>query len=442
VANIETADQGATILAGNQRVLAARLSDAKFFWENDLRVAKAGMGDWLDSLGTVTFHNKLGSQAQRIDRIAALAREIAPGVGADPDLAEQAARMAKADLSSEMVYEFPELQGIMGGYYAREAGMPDAVGAAFEAHYRPLGPSDDVPVEPVSVTVSLADKIDTLTGFWTIDEKPTGSKDPFALRRAALGVIRIILERSLRLSLFRLCMTPFNRHATHSLGRERDALSDDAKDEIWRLFAEDRIGKDVIGQTREPSETVATDHEAKEYVDNVRLLSFFADRLKVYLREQGIRHDVIEACFQLGGQDDFVLLVNRVQALQSFLETDDGANLLAGYKRASNILAAEEKKDSTSFEPTPDPTLSELNEERALFAALDAAEPKIKAALASEAFEDAMSEMAALRAPIDAFFESVTVNSDDPNLRLNRLCLLAHIRETMRAVSVWEALEG
>ncbi|MEM7236277.1 MAG: glycine--tRNA ligase subunit beta, partial [Pseudomonadota bacterium] len=442
VANIETADQGATILAGNQRVLAARLSDAKFFWQNDLRVAKAGMGDWLDSLGTVTFHNKLGSQAQRIERIATLAREIAPDVGADPDLAEQAARMAKADLSSEMVYEFPELQGIMGGYYAREAGMPDAVGAAFEAHYRPLGPSDDVPVEPVSVTVSLADKIDTLTGFWTIDEKPTGSKDPFALRRAALGVIRIILERSLRLSLFRLCINPFNRHATQSLGRGCHELSDEAKDEIWRLFAEDRIGEDDIGQTGGPSEILAAAHEAKEYVDNVRLLSFFADRLKVYLREQGIRHDVIEACFQLGGQDDFVLLVNRVQALQSFLETDDGANLLAGYKRASNILAAEEKKDDTSFEPTPDPTLSELSEERALFAALDAAEPKIKAALASEAFEDAMSEMAALRAPIDAFFESVTVNSDDRNLRLNRLCLLAQIRKTMRAVSVWEALEG
>ncbi|MEM6934794.1 MAG: glycine--tRNA ligase subunit beta, partial [Pseudomonadota bacterium] len=265
------------------------------------------------------------------------------------------------------------------------------------------GPSDDVPIEPVSVAVALADKIDTLTGFWAIDEKPTGSKDPFALRRAALGVIRIILEHSLRL---RLNTSP-------------GAFS---------------IASKLIG-SRERS-------DGGGFSDTNELLVFFADRLKVYLRDQGIRHDVIDACFRLGGQDDLVLLVNRVRALQNFLETEDGGNLLAGYKRASNILAVEEKKDGASFTPTPDPALAEAEPESALFEALAAAEPAIETALTDEDFAAAMTEMSKLRAPIDAFFEAVTVNADDPDLRINRLRLLACVRAIMRNVAIWEAIEG
>ncbi|MEM7178095.1 MAG: glycine--tRNA ligase subunit beta [Pseudomonadota bacterium] len=451
VANIDTADQGATILAGNQKVLAARLSDAKFFWENDLRVARAGMGAWLDSLKQVTFHNKLGSQAERIDRIAMLAREIAPKVGADPDLAEQAARVAKADLSSEMVYEFPELQGIMGGYYAAEAGLPAEVANACEAHYRPLGPSDAVPTEPVSIAVALADKIDTLAGFWEIDEKPTGSKDPFALRRACLGVIRMIIDGNLPLKLRPILTTANNSH----FGTWMDAAYEkiDSAEEIAARVL--RIEKGQIEAVKEFVRTNLHQPKIAAFLKEIRgvessnvhaptsdLLAFFADRLKVYLRDQGIRHDVIDACFQLGGQDDLVLLVNRVRALQAFLATEDGATLLGGYKRASNILAAEEKKDGARFDAAPDPALATEAAERALFAALDAAEPAIARALEAEDFEAAMTEMARLRAPIDAFFTEVTVNAEDPALRRNRLCLLARVRGVMHHVARWSAIEG
>ncbi|MBY8977584.1 glycine--tRNA ligase subunit beta [Rhodobacteraceae bacterium NNCM2] len=461
VANIETVDQGATILAGNQKVLAARLSDAKFFWENDLRTAKAGMGAWLESLENVTFHNKLGSQAERIERIAALAREIAPKVGADPDLAEKAARVAKADLSSEMVYEFPELQGIMGGYYAAEAGLPAEVANACEAHYRPLGPSDDVPTEPVSVAVALADKIDTLTGFWAIDEKPTGSKDPYALRRAALGVIRTLLERAARVELLTL-VGAWDAIMLRGIVEEKTIFAlrgvpgkPDA-DCVTIISSEKEISE-VVGSydylaIGEEIDSKQLFHKPGANLDfsevwsstriKLGLLSFFADRLKVYLRDQGIRHDVIDACFQLGGQDDLVLLVSRVRALQAFLGTDDGANLLAGYKRATNILNAEEKKDGAAFDAAPDPSLAEEGSESALFAALDAAEPAIQTALTAEDFEAAMSEMAKLRAPIDAFFTDVTVNADDPALRENRLRLLTRVREVMQKVAIWSAIEG
>ena len=391
VANTEAADGGATILAGNQKVLTARLADAKFFWENDLRVVKdpeQGMEAMAAPLANVTFHNKLGTQAERIERIAALAREIAPSVGADPDRAAEAARVCKADLSSEMVYEFPELQGIMGRYYAQAAGLPEDVANACEAHYAPLGPSDDVPTEPTSIAVALADKIDMLTGFWAIDEKPTGSKDPFALRRAALGVIRTHTETGCRTRLL----------------------------EIFSNGYPNADGND--------------------------LLSFIADRLKVYLRDQGIRHDVIQACFDLGGQDDLVLLVNRVKALQTFLNTDDGANLLAGYKRASNIVAAEEKKDSAEYADAPDPALANQGEERALFAALDTAAPAIAEAIEKEDFTAALGQMASLRAPIDAFFDKVTVNAEDQTVRANRLRLLSRVRAVMRQVAIWDAIEG
>ena len=402
VANRETADDGATILAGNGRVLAARLSDALFFWENDLRKVKAGgMEAVAAPLANVTFHNKLGSQAERIARIAALAREIARDVGADPALAGQAASVSKADLASEMVYEFPELQGVMGTYYARAAGLPEPVAAACGAHYAPLGPSDAVPTEPVAMAVALADKIDMLTGFWAIDEKPTGSKDPFALRRAALGVIRIVLENGLRLALTR-------------------PIAEGAK--ANHVDAADHAG---------PMELLVPD-----------LLGFLADRLKVHLRAEGVRHDVIEACFRLGGQDDLVLLVARVRALQAFVDSEDGANLLAGYRRAANILEAEEKKDGIEYSLDPDVQFAEAEAEKALFAALDAADPAIGKALNAEDFSAAMSALAALRAPIDAFFEEVVVNSENAIVRRNRLCLLNRIRTVMLRVAAFGALEG
>lgn len=386
VANRETKDNGATILAGNQKVLFARLSDAKFFWENDVRTAKAGAAEWLEKLTNVTFHNKLGSQAERIDRVAALAREIAPIVGADADLAEKAARWAKADLSSEMVYEFPELQGLMGRYYAEFAGHPAEVAAAATEHYSPLGPSDDVPTAPVSVAVALADKLDVLTGFWAIDEKPTGSKDPFALRRAALGVIRLILTNSLTAPLKSL------------------PVRDDA--------------------------------------DMGDLLGFFHDRLKVFLRDQGIRHDVIDACIAMDGNDDIALLVNRASALENFMKTDDGTNLLQGFKRANNILTQAEEKDGVEYSYGADMKFVEDDAEKALFEALDKFEAPIAEAIRGEDFAAAMVGLAGLRAPIDAFFEAVQVNSDNDVVRRNRLNLLSRIRKLCASVADLTKVEG
>ncbi|WP_417817544.1 glycine--tRNA ligase subunit beta [Tritonibacter scottomollicae] len=390
VANRETADDGATILAGNQKVLSARLADAKFFWENDLRIAKSevGMEGWLESLSNVTFHNKLGTQAARIDRIAALAREIAPVVGADADLAEQAAKVAKADLSSEMVYEFPELQGLMGRYYAEAAGLPQEVANACQLHYSPLGPSDEVPTEPVSVAVALADKIDTLTGFWAIDEKPTGSKDPYALRRAALGVIRLVLENDVRVSL-----------------------------------------KEVFAN-------------AYEGADAENLLSFFHDRLKVFLRDQGIRHDVIDACIAMEGNDDLTLLVKRARALEEFMSSEDGGNLLQGFKRANNILSQAEEKDGVEYSYGADKKFIEDPAETALFDALAAGEGAISSAIEAEDFAAAMGGMAALRAPVDAFFEAVQVNSDNSVVRRNRLNLLSQIRKVCGQVADLSRIEG
>jgi len=402
VANRETSDQGAAIVAGNARVLAARLSDAKFFWENDLRVAEAGLQAWLDKLDAVTFHAKLGSVGQQVARIVRLSREIAPMIGADPEQAEQAARLAKVDLVSEMVYEFPDLQGVMGRYYARAAGCSDTVAQAVAQHYAPLGPADLVPSEPVAVSVALAEKLDRLLGFWIIDEKPTGSKDPFALRRAAIGVIRLLLENGLRLSLPKLI-----------------ALADGL----------------VLEQGVEPSDTQVASITAD-------LLDFFNDRLKVHLRAEGVRHDVIDACYQLGDQDDLVLLVNRVRALQTVLETEDGANLVAGYKRANNILATEEKRDGVEYSLDPEPGLAENDVERDLFKALDMARGRIAPALAAEDFTAAMAAMADLRAPIDRFFDEVTVNAEMAIVRRNRLCLLNRIRVVMNSVAIFSALDG
>ncbi|MAY86513.1 MAG: glycine--tRNA ligase subunit beta [Pseudooceanicola sp.] len=388
VANRETADNGATILAGNQKVLAARLSDAKFFWENDLRVAKADINAWVKSLENVTFHNKLGSQAERISRIAALARELAPVTGADADAADQAARLAKADLSSEMVYEFPELQGLMGRYYIESAGLSADVAAVAQDHYSPLGPSDTVPTAPLSVTVALADKLDTLAGFWAIDEKPTGSKDPFALRRAALGVIRLVLENGLTLSL---------------------------------------------------GEAIARANSGADVAD---LTGFFHDRLKVYLRDQGIRHDIIDACIAMPGNDDLALLARRAQALSDVLKTEDGENLLQGFKRANNILSQAEAKDGVEYSFGADRKLARDPAEVALFDALDAAEARIAPALKAQDFAEAMAAMAELRGPVDGFFDAVMINDENDIVRRNRLNLLSQIRQTCTRVADLTKIEG
>jgi len=452
VANRETADHGATILAGNGKVLAARLADAQFFWNNDLRVAQAGMAAWIEGLASVTFHNKLGSQADRVDRIARLARLIAPRVGADPGLAEQAGRVAKADLRSAMVGEFPELQGIMGRYYAAAAGMPPEVAAACEDHYAPLGPSDEVPVAPVSVAVALADKLDTLTGFWAIDEKPTGSKDPFALRRAALGVIRLLLASDLRLPLAEVIDIQLLDHEI------RDNLDTEEERDLFRLhdMLDDIAGRGVIGAALEAlaerrTGTPAAQVEEGSWLDRLRetipagrddLLAFFHDRLKVYLRDRGIRHDVIDACLALPGNDDLVLLVRRAEALGGFLATEDGENLMQGFRRANNILTQAEAKDGVEYSFGADPKFAETEVERALFAALDRAEGAISPAIEAEDFAAAMQGMAALRAPVDAFFEAVQVNAENPVVRRNRLNLLSRIRTACLAVGDLTRIEG
>ncbi|WP_132250249.1 glycine--tRNA ligase subunit beta [Methylobacterium segetis] len=396
VSNLVASDGGAAITAGNERVVRARLSDAKFFWETDKAVR---LEDRLPKLDTIVFHEKLGTQGERVARIAALARAIAPRVGADPDPAERAARLAKADLVTEMVGEFPELQGLMGRTYAHLQGEPDAVCAAIEEHYKPLGPTDRVPSDPVSVAVALADKLDTLVGFWAIDEKPTGSKDPYALRRAALGIIRLVVTGAFRLRLADAFRQAGSGHAGAG------GLSEEA-------------GAD--------------------------LLAFFADRLKVYLRDQGARHDLIDAVFALPGQDDLLMIVRRVEALGTFLDSDDGRNLLAGAKRAANILRIEEKKDGRAYDAAPDAALIAKGEpeERALADALAEARAAASAAVSAEDFEGAMRALSTLRAPVDAFFDKVTVNAEDPALRANRLALLNALRAATREVADFSKIEG
>ncbi|MGC3939402.1 glycine--tRNA ligase subunit beta [Roseobacter sp. EG26] len=449
VANRETADNGATILAGNEKVLSARLADAKFFWDNDLRIAQSDMGVWLKALENVTFHNKLGTQAELVSRMASLAREIAPLVGADPDEAEEAARLAKADLSSEMVYEFPELQGLMGRYYIKASGRSEAIAAAAQEHYAPLGPSDDVPTAPVSVAVALAEKIDKLTGFWAIDEKPTGSKDPFALRRAALGVIRIVLENNLRLPLDRTLFNGFAMIFFHSQANARACRTDDA-DRLLQIAEEYRI----IGNFDAKQFAAAIEMEGSEFWEGFgdvvldeqgyqkHLRTFLHDRLKVYLRDQGIRHDVIDACIAMEGNDDLALLVKRARALSDVLKTDDGENLLQAFKRANNILTQAEAADGVEYSYGPDVKFAQTDEERALFDALDAAEAKIDPAMKSQDFTTAMSAMAALRGPLDAFFTAVQVNAENATVRRNRLNLLSRITRLCTSVADLTRIEG
>jgi glycyl-tRNA synthetase beta chain len=399
VANIEASDGGKTIVAGNERVIRARLSDAKFFYETDL---KTRLEDRLPKFEQIVFHEKLGTQAERIARIERLAGELAPLVGADVAKAKRAARLAKADLLTEVVGEFPELQGLMGKYYALAQGEDASVAAACEEHYKPQGPNDRVPADPVSVAVALADKMDSLAGFWAIDEKPTGSKDPFALRRAALGVIRLIVENELRLSLL-------------------------------------KVAQSAIAGLLETGTKFALADSHKVPTD---LLAFFADRLKVQLRDQGARHDLVDAVFSLDGQDDLLMVVRRVEALGQFLDSDDGKNLLAGTKRASNILAIEEKRDKRTFDGAPDPHLYSLAEEKALADAIDLVKVEASVAVMNEDFASAMGYMAQLRPAVDAFFDKVKVNDDDPKVRENRLKLLNEIRSATRAVADFSKIEG
>lgn len=392
--------RNANIVSGNEKVLRARLSDAKFFWDQDRAVKLA---DRREALRDVKFYDKLGTMADKVERVSQLAAEIAPMVGADPDLARRAVSLAKADLTTGMVGEFPELQGVMGRYYALDSGEDAQVADAIAQHYSPLGPTDTCPTAPVSVAVALADKIDTLVGFFAIGETPTGSKDPFALRRAALGVIRLIIENGLRISLL-------------------------------SLFADARTR---IKGAEGSSEDVG-----------VKLLDFFADRLKVHLREQGVRHDLIAAVFELGGEDDLVRLLARVHALSGFLATDDGANLLAGYRRASNILRAEEKKDGpftatgSTFADRIDPAILSQPEEAALYESVRHAQTAIADHLTAEDFTSAMSSLSHLRGPIDAFFDAVTVNADDSALRTNRLRLLDAVRTVMGNIADFSRVEG
>jgi len=445
VANRTTADNGATILAGNEKVLSARLADAKFFWENDLRTATSdeGMSAWVKSLENVTFHNKLGTQAELIERMALLSADLAPMVGADADEAARAARLAKADLSSEMVYEFPELQGLMGSYYAKAAGESDAVAAAAKEHYAPLGPSDDVPTAAVSVAVALAEKIDKLTGFWAIDEKPTGSKDPFALRRAALGVIRILVENDISLRMDRFIDAQLVRNKGQSNGDLKTDLIRDLVEEIAVHGVFGAAFKTVKERLAEGEDNDAFKELGEQVPDkSVDLLGFLHDRLKVYLRDQGVRHDIIDACIAMDGNDDLTLLVKRARALSETLSTDDGENLIQGFKRANNILTQAEAADGVEYSYGADIKFAEVDEEKALFAALDKAEAAIAPAMAAQDFTTAMSAMAALRGPIDAFFDAVQVNSDNGTVRRNRLNLLSRIRTTCSSVADLTRIDG
>ncbi|MFG1248226.1 glycine--tRNA ligase subunit beta [Xanthobacter flavus] len=511
ISNLVASDGGAAIVAGNERVIRARLSDAKFFWDTD---RLNGLASRMPKFQSITFHEKLGSQAERIERIVRLAKELAPKVGAPVALAEEAALVAKADLLTEVVGEFPELQGLMGRYYAQGENLPAEVAAACEEHYKPQGPNDRVPTAPVSVAVALADKIDTLVGFWAIDEKPTGSKDPYALRRAALGVIRIVLENGLRVSLvdaFRIAAFSFIglgfrpkekagdisqyrslygakfvgedvfvgawSHAPYKYYINFDGIVENYAKSIYAIEvdeyeAEDEPDNDKIqlawddlrGRLRELDRAAdnievggigfggfskAVDGELiSKMVEGVvhsigkDLLAFFADRLKVYLRDRGARHDLVDAVFALEGQDDLLLVVRRVEALAAFLATEDGKNLLAGYRRAVNILRIEEKKDGRAFAgPTVAALLKEPAEEH-LAAAIDDVKARVSKAVAAEDFEAAMTALSDLRQPVDAFFDAVTVNDADPALRENRLKLLDEIRAATRGIADFDRIEG
>lgn len=436
VSNLVAKDGGKTIIAGNNKVIAARLSDAKFFWDQDRKVS---LEKWSEKLDAITFHAKLGSQGERVKRIEALAGEIAKTIGADVEKAKLAARLSKADLVTGMVGEFPELQGLMGRYYALDQGIDPDVADAIRDHYKPVGPSDSIPVSKIGQAVALADKLDTLVGFWSIDEKPTGSKDPYALRRAALGIVRILLENSLRLRL--------GNTVAYNFGVVARNLSDSTIQQIRRPVAEISGRLPALKETLEAyrlgyEKAVEDEAFAVSMSQLFDLEAFFADRLKVYLKEQGARHDLIDAVFALGNQDDLLMIVKRVEALSKFLDTDDGKNLLAGVKRASNILRIEEKKDGVSYEG--DVHINQLikGEEKALHTAITQTVGQTRRAIEHEDFEAAMAALSKLRVPVDQFFEHVTVNDKDATFRENRLRLLNRIRAATQEVADFSRIEG
>jgi len=496
VANLEAADGGKKIAEGNSRVLSARLNDARFFWDNDRKVS---LESRFEKLGNIVFHEKLGTVKDKATRVMALAKELAPKVGADPAQAERAAKLAKCDLVSDMVGEFAELEGVMGRYYATLQGEPQAIADAVRGHYKPKGPGDSVPADPVGVAVALADKLDTLVGFWVIDEKPTGSKDPFALRRAALGTIRIILDRGVRVALTPAIIDTYRRMRSNVIGSAvarsswwvlpyvlqadqyaligvpngaslevqgddlRAFIGEDLALQIQRGAAQRTFDRQEIHlievlklarDARSVPITLPVPHPKNSFVHATvpaffadasetaaDLLSFFADRLKVHLREQGARHDLIDAVFALG-EDDLVLIVKRVEALGEFLSTEDGKNLLAGYKRAANILAIEEKKDGVSYSGQGEALKGDPAEVAALVSALEKAAPEATAALGKEDFAGAMRALSKLRAPVDAFFDKVTVNADDKDTRVNRLNILSQIRDALGRVADFSKIEG
>ncbi len=465
VANVEAEDGGKAIAAGNGRVLRARFSDARFFWDED---RKRTLESRVDDLRQVVFHAKLGTVFDKVERVARLARELAPKVGADPGKAERAARLAKADLTTGMVYEFPELQGVMGRYYALHDGENAEVADAIRDHYAPQGPDDDVPTAPVSVAVALADKLDTLIAFWAIQDTPTGSKDPYALRRARLGLNRIVLENELRLKLaelYRLAWTYLVASFTASyrafLGQTQllpdhqrglpkpgekfpDWVSQDVEVELGNLPTDQDVTifySPVVEGTNVSSEAPTYYVSANSQV-SVAQSEFGLNRLAVNLKDSGLRHDLIEAVRTYSEEEDLWLVVERVNALSDFLATDDGANLLAGYKRASNILRIEEKKDGKAFGGAANNQLFAEPAERDLAAAIDAASGTAREAVAREDFAAAMAAMAKLRGPVDQFFEHVTVNADDPALRENRLKLLSQIRAALHTVADFSRIEG
>ncbi|MFB9060469.1 MULTISPECIES: glycine--tRNA ligase subunit beta [Sphingobium] len=463
-ANIEAKDGGAAIVAGNRKVLAARLSDARFFWEQD---RKTKLEDHAKKLERITFHEKLGTVADKVERVAKLARWLVEeGIvqsnkeGQQPETelfnaALSASRLAKADLVTEMVGEFPELQGVMGGYYARAEGLSGAVADAIRDHYKPIGQSDEVPTAPATVVVSLADKLDNILAFFAIDEKPTGSKDPFALRRAGLGILSLIGQSEIRLPFSKIGPQYLALLAKQiaSRGLEDTGYSSFAHDVYQDWLAGRPLTRNEDGSISRMNDDGGSRHYSQELAPLIRyaadvheavmksapdVLPFLADRLKVQQKEAGVRHDLIDAVFALGGEDDLVRLLARVKALQSFVATDDGTNLLAGYKRAANILKKEgvETAEATQLTYTPEPA------EAALIAALDAAEPRATAAVAAEDFEGAMAALATLRAPIDAFFESVTVNDADETKRSARLALLSRVRKAVHAVADFSKIAG
>jgi glycyl-tRNA synthetase beta chain len=440
-ANIEASDGGKAITSGNERVIRARLSDAKFFYETDL---KTKLEDRLPKLAEIVFHQKLGSQRSRVSRLEYIAEALAHGTKQNVAKAKRAALLSKADLVTEMVGEFPELQGLMGKYYAIAQGEDELVACALVEHYKPAGASDSVPREPISFTVAIADKLDLLVGFWSNDEKPTGSKDPYALRRAAIGLIRILLENNIRMSLSVWIGFVAEVHKQQKI--QNSSLSN--LGEAIKAFASAGLyGDELVATLKKVIPDLAKATARRDLAESLGaswqddLLSFFADRLKVQLRDQGARHDLVDAVFALGGQDDLLMVVRRVEALGKFLDSDDGKNLLAGTKRASNILAIEEKKDKRSFDGAPDAALYSLSEEKTLAKAIDQVKAEAGAAVAKEDFAGAMSALAKLRPAVDAFFDKVKVNDDDAKVRENRLKLLNEIRAATRAVADFSKIQ-